>query len=580
MRPPRSLRVLLLRASLVAALCLPGLPFTPSTSLAQRIIPDERPADQPLELPPFDDPPTPRLPILPPYPIPDDADPLGLMGGVRVVLRSVRFEGNEVIADATLDAIAADYLGHPVDWSDLLQLRDRVTLAYVDRGYATSGAMLPEQPLRDGELVVAVVEGRIESIEVETDGRYRPAALARRLRASREGPARLARIESLLMRLQRDPRISRIDAAMVPGARRGASILRVRVEEASPWRAELAFDNHRNPAIGELGGSALLGFDNAIGIGDAVTFEAGISDGLRQLAGEVSAPVSPWETTLALGFRWSSAQIVEDPLEDAFRFATRTRTFSATLRQPLGAFVGGELETFLVGALRRAKSTLDSDGFSFVDGPEDGVSKLSVVRWGLDWTRRGRATAFAMRSLFSVGLEIFDATSRPAGIADGSFLAWLLQARAAHRLPGAWGVELVGRGELQLANASLLPLEQFSIGGRYSVRGQRENTRVGDNGLAASLEARLPLYERVEPALRWELVPFVDVGHVWNEKRRTGPDRTLASIGLGTRIAWDRRAELELYWGHALEDVESVGGDALQDDGIHLRVALRWDRGL
>ena len=42
------------------------------------------------------------------------------------------------------------------------QLRDDLTLAYVERGYVTSGAVLPSQTLEDGELdSVGTVVSRI-----------------------------------------------------------------------------------------------------------------------------------------------------------------------------------------------------------------------------------------------------------------------------------------------------------------------------------------------------------------------------------------------------------------------------------
>jgi hemolysin activation/secretion protein len=57
-----------------------------------------------------------------------------------------------------------------------------------------------------------------------------------------------------------------------------------------------------------------------------------------------------------------------------------------------------------------------------------------------------------------------------------------------------------------------LPLEQMAIGGRFSVRGYRENTMVRDHGLIVSLEGRIPLVENRRWAEFVQLVPFVDFG--------------------------------------------------------------------
>jgi len=71
----------------------------------------------------------------------------------------------------------------------------------------------------------------------------------------------------------------------------------------------------------------------------------------------------------------------------------------------------------------------------------------------------------------------------------------------------------------------------------------------------------------------------MDFAHARNN---TGPKpelRSISSIGLGLRWALTipgtipLRPQLEVYWGHALRDVPTPGGN-LQDKGIHLQFVL------
>jgi hemolysin activation/secretion protein len=119
-------------------------------------------------------------------------------------------------------------------------------------------------------------------------------------------------------------------------------------------------------------------------------------------------------------------------------------------------------------------------------------------------------------------------------------------------------------------------LEQFAIGGRYTVRGYRENQLVRDNGLAASTEFRVPIFVRVEPRIRLEAVPFLDVGHSWNEDRPEVGQKTLVSAGIGVRAFATRWGYAELFWGHRFRDVTRFGQRDAQDDGIHFRIAMEW----
>ena len=108
------------------------------------------------------------------------------------------------------------------------------------------------------------------------------------------------------------------------------------------------------------------------------------------------------------------------------------------------------------------------------------------------------------------------------------------QAQWARRL-GVLDTELIARTDLQLAKEALLPLEQIAVGGRFSVRGYRENQLVRDNGWLASVEARIPVIRERRWANYVQVAPFVDVGHAWNTNRPTPELTTLASVGLGLR---------------------------------------------
>jgi hemolysin activation/secretion protein len=179
--------------------------------------------------------------------------------------------------------------------------------------------------------------------------------------------------------------------------------------------------------------------------------------------------------------------------------------------------------------------------------------------------------------MLSWGIDVAGATLNAGDIPDGRFVAWLGQLQVASRLP--WlDAQILTRFEVQLSNDPLLPLEQLAVGGRYTVRGYRENTLVRDNGLAASLELRVPLFQRSDPAIRIEMAPFVDIGRSWNDTR-SGPleettSKTLASVGLGARMMLGQWGFGELYWGHRFMGVTDSGESDLQDDGIHFRISL------
>ena len=208
--------------------------------------------------------------------------------------------------------------------------------------------------------------------------------------------------------------------------------------------------------------------------------------------------------------------------------------------------------------------------FSFSDGIEDGLAKLSIWRLGQNWSKRSRRSAVFVRSTLSVGLDAFDATQNNGDIADGQFVKWALQAQRAQRL-ALWHSQLILRGELQLSHEALLGLEKFSIGGHSSVRGYRENTFSGDRGAFVSSAWRIPLWSKRES--RFDLSTFIDSAYI----KDTGDNQTsesLSSVGFGLRWSIGGYVEIDLQWAEALDDIKRQRGDNEQDKGLHVRAAL------
>jgi len=195
-----------------------------------------------------------------------------------------------------------------------------------------------------------------------------------------------------------------------------------------------------------------------------------------------------------------------------------------------------------------------------------------VLRIHQQWVRSDRTRVLAARSVLSVGVDLFNATENPGGLPDGRFVAWLAQLRWAERLEQLLGTELIVRADLQLSSQPLMPLEQFPIGGAASVRGYRENEIARDQGVAASVETRIPLLRTLSGHLL-QLAPFLDVGHGWNESRPNFFPETLIGVGVGLRYGYRDRVRAEIYWGEPLKDLPAPSDRSIQDHGIHFRVS-------
>lgn len=541
-----------------------------------------RPGDERRPLPELERPPPEPEFILPPILPPPEGAPLRL--GPRFVLRSVAFDGNTVFTDEELTEIAAPFLEQPVAAEHLEDLRRRLTLHYIDAGYINSGAVLPDQTVVEGNITYRIVEGELSDIVIVGNERLSATYVRDRIMLDAGPPLDVNRLQERLRILLDDPLIERVDAELGPGLRPGESELTVRVQETSPFQVNLSIDNGRSPSVGSVEGSGQLVIRNWSGLGEIGTLSIGKTEGLRDIAGQLGVPITPWDTRFILGVEDTVSEIVEEPFNQ-IDVESESRDYEVTLRQPVYQVPGRELAVSLSFARRQSETFLLGQPFSFTEGVKDGKSVVSVFRGSLDWVDRSPEQVLALRSTFSYGADIFGATINPSDVPDGEFFHWIGQAQWVRRFDfgKVKNIRLVARGEAQLTNDRLLPLEKFAIGGANTVRGYRENFLVRDNGWDASLEVRIPVFDLSIPGIpteledgRVDIAPFFDIGQSWDNDVSNPSPKTISSIGLGLRWAPIQGVLASLYYGYALRDVDDPDDTDLQDDGIHfsIRVSL------
>jgi hemolysin activation/secretion protein len=293
-------------------------------------------------------------------------------------------------------------------------------------------------------------------------------------------------------------------------------------------------------------------------------------------------PLNTYDTTLGLRYQRNETIVVEAPFQD-LDIESESEVFSLLVRHPVYRTVAREFTVLLSGERLHNQTRLLGEPFDFSAGAQDGDGETTdtALRLSSEWLDRTQTQVIAIRSRFSIGLDILGATMTEDGdsdIPDGRFFAWLGQLQWVRRMNvfGLQDFQLLFRLDVQISKDPLLPLEQIAVGGRFSVRGYRENQLVRDNGVIVSLESRIPLLDDKRWADLIELAPFFDFGHAYNTAQATPDLTTVYSIGIGLRwaltfpkpIPW--RSQLEVYWGYPLKDADT-GDENLQDRGLHLQ---------
>ena len=570
-----------LRAGLLAAtLALLAIWVVSDIVWAQvPLIPPILPAPTPLpkELP-TPEPPMPS--ILPPAPVPERR---GATPQVKVFVREVRVVGSTVFTPQELAQVTDPYRNREITSEDMESLRLAMTLLYVKHGYSTSGALWPDQAIVDGLLTLQVVEGTLSRINVEGNYWFRSSYFTSRLQRDAGPPVNVNALQERLRLFQTDQRIERINADLRPGETRGQSALNVRVAERRPIKAWLEYNNFSTPGVGSNRLMGTIAHQNLLGFGDALSVQYGQSFGTDvnahgsgvnpNLSVHYAIPFTPYDTTFAVDYRRTDFTVIESnvkPLDINGKF----ESIGFTLRQPVFRTPSQEFALALTGQSQSFRTALLGTPFEFQSGSTDGLSQVSALRFSQEYVHRTQDQVISALSRMSFGLPVLGASVNSGrDQATGEFFSWLGQTQLVRRL-NPTRVTLLARADLQLTNKHLFLIEQMAVGGRYSVRGYREFTQLGDNAFLGSIETRIPLYTSAIGEELLYLVPFFDYGRAWNTHVTNPSPEWLASAGVGAIWNFWRGSRFEVYWGQRLNPPAQARHTNLQDYGVHVQLVV------
>jgi hemolysin activation/secretion protein len=455
-------------------------------------------------------------------------------------------------------------------------LANTITLQYLEQGFITSQAEVV--PSSAEPIIIQVVEGKITAIQIEGRERLNQSYICHRLLRGITTPFNTLKLEDQLRLFRSDPLLNNIEASLRPTGNPGESLLRIKVEEAQPFAMGFSFDNYSPPSIGSEQLSVGLSYLNLTGIGDIVTasYQHSTTGGADILDVSYTIPINAMNGTLQLRVAPYWTEITKAPF-DQLDIQGQTDRYELSYRQPLIRSTREELALSLGFTYQDGQTFVFEDRpFPFGIGPdEEGVSRTSMFKFAQEYIHRDPLGSWLLRSEFGLGTGLFNATDNSGSIPDGQFFKWLAQAQRVQQLNP--NVLLILQAELQLAADSLLPSQQFILGGGQSLRGFRQNVRSGDNGFRLSVENRWTVARNTAGSPMIQIAPFLDMGAVWNvadNPNQIPEENVIAGAGLGflwRDILGVNGLSLRLDYGLPLVEIEDRGNN-IQDNGLYFKI--------
>ncbi|MBN2120787.1 MAG: ShlB/FhaC/HecB family hemolysin secretion/activation protein [Candidatus Omnitrophica bacterium] len=493
--------------------------------------------------------------------------------GPKALVNRITVEGAVLLPQADIAVITSRYEGEELSLRTMQKIADLITDEYRKKGYATSRAYLPPQTVKDGNLIIRVVEGRLGEFDIKGNRYFKTSLLKRRVGLVSGVPFDYGELQSSLTRLNEHPdRTAKV--TLVPGQAQGTTDIVIELEDNYPFHIGFEYDNFGSRYIDKDRFSFITEHNNLLGFDDRLymKFQRSESDYYKLGMFRYILPVT---NTIDVG-----------------TYFIYNKTNLAREFKPLNA----EGEAYIGGIFGSwhfiNKQDLDlilNLGFDYKDITNDLLGQLNsedrirMAKLGFDLDVSDKWGRTIVTPELDIGIPHIMGgmdSEEPVGTsrqgAGGKFYKGILNL---FRLqPGPFETSMLWKNQAQLSRYNLVASEEFQIGGPYSVRGYPPAEFVGDSGYYTSFELSFPPYVIVPRDLKipfstdylydvFRVVLFYDWASVSVNNAMPGQEKsqTLKGCGFGFRFTFTNDLTARIEFGYPLGKEPSDG------DNLH-----RW----
>ena len=430
---------------------------------------------------------------------------------IHFELKKVEWNPSAILTQEELQAVTEAYIGRQITAKDLLEMTDKITALYREKGYMTCGAVLNRR-IHDGVAKVRLVEGRTENVSVSGNRSTRENYITGRLGLK---PGEIVNIAKLNKDLRWFHGTNDIQLRVVikPGAAEGTTDYEIIAFEPQNQTVTLYLDNDGYDNSGRWRQGIFYAMRSLSGYRDALRGSFIRSQGTKAWTMGYSIPLSQRGMRLELNYSGNRTKITNGELKN-LGVRGKAQSFSLNWRVPFYITAHSRHETGLQYIYQTSKTDW---GYGSVSWTDDKINRVIPY---VSFTHYGNSSVFYHKHSF-----VFAKRRDIDGNSDSANL-YRLSSFWQKRYGGGqfWQARLEGQWSSEDYLASS---DRFFIGGVTSVRGYEEGFIGGPKGMTANLEYHVPL----DKARRFSLFPFVDWGTISGV---TGMEhRTLLSAGLG-----------------------------------------------
>lgn len=475
----------------------------------------------------------PTLPSSPPSSVPSLQTPpkgsAALPESAPFFVKRLDITGNTIFSADVLHSLVADQEGKSLTLRQVGDVASRITAYYQNHGYQLTRAIIPAQTIRDGVVMIQIIEAHYGKVQLENQSEVRDSLLQSTLAPLSSGTViDDSSLNRSLLLLSDIPGVG-VAATLKPGSDVAASDLTVAAKQNPSAFSTVSLDNYGNRYTDRGRLSANFNVINPLHLGDVLSATL-LSTGSGMNYGRLSyeALVNGQGTRAGASYSYLHYRLGENIKDlDANGSATLG---SVWVRHPLMRSRNANVYVQAQFDNKHLDDRIDAT---------DLRTDRHLNNWvlGLNGDLRDDVLAGAI-NLWSLGVTsgqvVFDDVNT-ATQAQGSFSKFNINLSRLQGLnpSNALYVNVAA----QWSDVNLDSAEKMTIGGPYSVRAYDIGALSGDTGYAGTVELRHEL--GMGPLGYWQAIAFVDSAYVKVDRRpATNAENSGTLSGAGVGLNW------------------------------------------
>lgn len=400
-----------------------------------------------------------------------------------VTIQSIEVVNANNISPSTIQNITKPWQNKCMSLGDMNSILNKINKAYIDKGFVTTRAYLPQQDLKQGTLHIVVIGGKVQGFQFHGISQSNHETMA--FPWVKGGILNLRDLEQGIDQMNRLPDWS-ASMKIAPGDEPGTSIVNINANNPGILHGQVSTDNNGQSYSGRTIGRTILTAEDLFGLLDMWSVEYDHSLNNRQsdrhnsfFTAEGSIPLGPW-TFFGGWYRYDDFYHVDYAWQGRGRFDSTNKDFH------IGASRVVARNSIGVTTLQATYELKSFD--SYIEHSRIGTQSARLSSLNLNASESMRIWGGAWYASLGMKIGLGGAMGTETWTSNqGTYNPHTQYVKPSLDIDGyqpiaqdfMWHTSIHG----EYASKNQYGNEQMQIGGPYTVRGFLKQTMMGNAGI-------------------------------------------------------------------------------------------------